>query len=477
METEEHRAPFGARARSFNRSLAGRLLWLTALFVLFSEILIFVPSISKYRLDWLRERLEAAQIASLALEATPDHMVSAELTRELLGNAEVVAVTLHRDNTRRLVLGMPDYSTPMLFVDVRHLRPLVDVSQALGVFFAAKDRHLNVIGAPRMGGGLLIEMVVPEAALRRDMLLHSRNILGLSLVISIVTASLVYFSLFRMLLRPMQRITGSMVSFQEDPEDPDRIITPADRGDEIGRAEHVLRDMQEQLRAALAQKTRLAALGAGVSKINHDLRNILASAQLVSDRLAQSDDPTVKKLSPKLVRALDRAVALCRDTLNFGALGELNLERKTLDLHDLVEEVGAELPADENGAEFENAVNEGFPVFADRQHMFRILNNLARNAYWALQTCSEQDRPRRISVSATRDAGFVSIDVQDTGPGLGEKARKNLFTPFKGSMRPGGSGLGLALSRELARAHGGDLELVQSSQAGARFRIRLAEPP
>ncbi len=70
------------------------------------------------------------------------------------------------------------------------------------------------------------------------------------------------------------------------PESTARIIKPSGRGDEIGVAERELSDMQRDLVSMLHQKSRLAALGLAVSKINHDLRNLLASSQLLSDQLA-----------------------------------------------------------------------------------------------------------------------------------------------------------------------------------------------
>ena len=90
------------------------------------------------------------------------------------------------------------------------------------------------------------------------------------------------------------------------------------RGDEIGVAERELASMQRQLSSLLAQKNRLAQLGMAVSKINHDLRNMLANAQLISDRLVAIPDPTVQRFVPKLIASLDRAIQFCNASLQFG---------------------------------------------------------------------------------------------------------------------------------------------------------------
>ena len=75
--------------------------------------------------------------------------------------------------------------------------------------------------------------------------------------------------------------------------------------------------MQETVRQALRHNARLAALGTAVTKINHDLRNILSTARLISDGLADSEVPEVKRVTPRLLAAIDRAVALCTRTLSF----------------------------------------------------------------------------------------------------------------------------------------------------------------
>ncbi|MEM6852756.1 MAG: HAMP domain-containing sensor histidine kinase, partial [Pseudomonadota bacterium] len=456
------------------RSLSGRLLWLTAAFVLLAEVLIYAPSIANYRLTWLNERMDAAQIASLALEATPDQMVSEELTKELLANAEVEAVTLRRDNRRELILAMGDMPRAPLLVDMRKTNPLRRLRDGIGTFFMLDDTRLLVMGAPRLGAGEMIEIVVPVGPLKRDMLVHSKNIFILSIIISVITATLVYFALSAALVRPMRRLTESMVRFQNNPEREPPIKPEGAAADEVGRAELALAEMQTELRAALSQKARLAALGAAVSKINHDLRNILTSAQLASDRMTESEDPRVRTLAPRLVAALDRAIQLCRDTLHYGQSGEAAPDIGRVDLRRLVEEVSfGETEAFGQSVDLVNEVPEGFDMDADRAQLFRILLNLSRNAAQALSAQKDEEERGKIVITAEWAGAAAKVRVSDNGPGLPPRAIKHLFEPFKGSARPGGSGLGLAIARELAHGHGGQLTLESSSEDGATFLIEL----
>jgi signal transduction histidine kinase len=269
-----------------------------------------------------------------------------------------------------------------------------------------------------------------------------------------------------------------MVAFRAEPENPARIITTSARGDEIGTAERELAAMQAELAALLAQKNRLAALGLAVSKINHDLRNLLTSAQLFSERLASVADPHVQRFAPRLMRALERAIAFCQSTLSYGRVQEPPPERRMLALEPLIETVRETVGLDATTpVRWISAVERGLMVDADPDQLFRILLNLARNAVQALDAREVKDKdPGRdqIRITGRREGGVVVIEVSDTGPGLSPRAREHLFEAFQGSTRTGSAGLGLAIAAELVRAHGGEIRLVEGT-IGATFRIVIPD--
>jgi signal transduction histidine kinase len=342
-----------------------------------------------------------------------------------------------------------------------------------------KKEVVRVMGpAP---GGEYIELVMDEQPLRRAMLRYSVDILLLSLLISAITAALVYLALHYMFVRPMRRVTANMIAFRADPENSDRVIAPSGRLDEIGTAERELATMQTELASMLHQKNRLAGLGLAVSKINHDLRNLLASAQLFSDRLAKIPDPGVQRFAPKLMHALERAIAFCQSTLSYGRLQEPPPERRPILLEPLVEEVhenlglGADAPI-----RWISAVERGLVVEADYDQLFRILLNLARNAVQAMESQATEGRTDRdpgrdqIRITGRREGAVVVIEVSDTGPGFSEQARAHLFEAFQGSTRTGGTGLGLAIAAELVRAHGGEIRLVEGT-IGATLRLTIPD--
>lgn len=457
--------------------LSARLLILTVTFVMVAEVLIFVPSIANFRKGWLEEHLRAAQIAALALEATEDFMVSEELARDLLATAGVEAVVLKRGGARKLILGNDMPINIAAVHDLRGAGPLTLILDSYTTLMLPDEALLQVTGDTRAGLGEYAQIIFKARALRAAMIDYARNILILSIIISLFTAGLVYLSLNWLLVRPVRRMTHSLIAFRTAPESITSRLSPTDRSDEMGVAERELATMQDELRNALNQKNRLANLGRAVSKINHDLRNILASAQLVSDRLATVDDPTVRAVAPRFVQALDRAIALCAQTLAYGRAEEPAPEVRRFALKPLVDEVGETLglegPDGGEGPVWCNEVDGALMVDADSDQLFRILLNLARNAADAIQKVRTPTPHCQIIVTASGKENAVAIDVADNGPGLSAQARTHLFEPFTGSARAGGTGLGLAIARELSRAHGGDIELVESGPEGTRFRVLL----
>ena len=456
----------GKALPSFASGLSARLLLLTIGFVMLAEVLIFAPSIGRFRLVYLEERLAAGHLAILALEATPDHMVSPELTMELLTHAEAFTVALTKPGSGKLMLmDMPPDRIDATY-DLREAGFFTLIRDAFAVLWGEPMRIIRVLGPPPKDDSLLMEVVLDEAPLRHEMLAFSQRILALSLVISLFTAALVYLSLHWLMVRPMRRISDNMSAFRRDPEDGSRVIHPSERNDEIGFAEHELAAMQEGIRGALQQKTRLAALGIAVTKINHDLRNILATAQLVSDRLERSDDPEVKRVTPVLMKAIDRAANLCGETLDFTREGSPNLRLSRFDLHELAADVAGALPGEVNGEPvWHNLLDRDLEIEADREQLYRVLSNLGQNAM--------QAGASRVEVSAEPVNGRLRVRVSDNGPGLPPRARAHLFQPFTGSARSGGTGLGLAIARDLIRAHGGDIRLEHSTAEGTSFCFDL----
>lgn len=455
------------RLPPLTRSLSAKLLLLTIAFVMLAEVLIYAPSIGRMRVVYLEERLAAAHLAILALEATPDNMVSKEMEAELLQHVGAYTVALTKPGAGKLMLMVATPEGLDATYDLRQATFFGLIGDAVvTMLMAPENRLLRIIGPSPKDPAILVEVVMDEAPLCREMFDYSWRILALSLVISVFTAALVYLSLHLLMVRPMRRITESMAAFRANPENAAASLPPSERSDEIGIAQRELVNMQQGLRAALLQKTRLAALGTAVTKVNHDLRNILATASLISDRLGKSGDPAVRSMAPALVGAIDRALHLCAQTLQFTREGPVRLHLQRFDLRDLLTEVREALAAVGTGkAGWVNDVERGFQIEADREQLYRVFFNLAHNA---LEAGAGE---LRLAARPVRD--FLVIDVEDNGPGMPEEAKQNIFKPFAGSAREGGTGLGLSIAHDIMRAHGGDIRLERSGPEGTLFRLVL----
>lgn len=435
-----------------------------------AEVFIFVPSIARFREDYMLERLERAQLASLALEA--DAFISPELETELLKNAEVYNVVLRRNEVRQLALSSPIPLPVSSTYDMRNPSAWVLIRDAMQTLVNTEEEVIRVMGTPVQGGGSLIEITMAQMPLREAMLAYGRNVLYLSLFISIITAALLFVAVRFLLVRPIKGLVDQMERYAAAPEDARQIIQPSETVAELRAAEVALQTMENQLTGALRQKDRLAQLGGAVAKVSHDLRNILTSAQLFTDRIESSEDPLVKRMAPKLVGSITRAVNLCETTLAFGRVDEPQPTLARLPLSELVDELleGERLATSDGAVTFVDDVPSDMIVRADGEQIFRVLSNLIRNARQAIVATHQ---PGTITICGHEDDASWWIEVCDTGPGLPKRARDNLFKPFEGGARKGGTGLGLVIAGDLIRGHGGRLELGKTDENGTTFVIQL----
>ena len=462
-ETQPHRP-------GFLKGLSFRLLLLTVFFVMIAEFLIWAPSVSRFRKVYFEENVTRAHLSMLAVEIMPGEKIEKPLEEALLFHTAAYGIVVNSPDRRMLMVSKEMPPQVDLTIDITKGSFMNWIKEAFSTLAQDENRILRIIGKSSKDPKVLVEVLIDEAPMRDAMWEYSQRILNLSIVISLFTAGLVFFSLQWLMVRPMRRITKSMALFRDAPEDVTRMIVPSQRPDEVGFAERELAVMQGELRAALQQKTRLAALGTAVAKVNHDLRNSLATAVLASDRLANIDDPEVKEVMPRLMKAIDKAINLCSQTLNFVSDADIQPDLSRFSLKDLVDEASSTVAShamQEGSLEWENAVPDGIEIEADRELLFRVLTNLGQNS---IEASAEH-----IRLSAEADDDWIVIDVADDGPGLPAEAKEKLFQPFAGSARDGGTGLGLVIVYDIAKAHGGDVELLDQENAdkGATFRIKL----
>ena len=463
--------PTGARRLGFG--LSPRILLLVVLGIMLAEMAVFLPSIARFRVTYMQELLETGTLATLALDATPDNMIDDTLMRTLLRHARVEGVTVIEPSKpkRNLIPDMPpQVSETFELADTDWISL---IGEALMAMSRDGSYVVRVGGMSRRMPQSHVYILMDEQPMRKGMYGFAGRVLAVSLIIAGVTAVLIWMGLRWLIVLPLQSVSQAMTAFRRAPEDEKPDLPPAlERNDEIGIVGREFDILQRELRSALRQKTRLAELGAAVSKINHDMRNLLATAQLLTDQVARSDDPKMRRVAPTMFNSIDRAVRLASETLEY--VRERPQPRlREVDLADVVDEVGVALleqgqERDPNASrDWQSTIAAGETVRADRDLLYRALTNLGRNAFEA--------GAHTVTVSAQTCDGEVQVDVADDGPGIPSQVQAGLFQPFSASTRAGGSGLGLAITRDLIRAQGGDVVLAANGPSGATFRFTLPD--
>ncbi len=457
------------------RGLSVKLLLLTIAFIMLAEILIFVPSMANFRNVWLRTHLDIAESASIVYLDTADERLSEGASENLLDTVLAKTIAIRRDGRSQLLASSGAPSQIVAHIDLDNATPFSSIRSALEMLFMAPETQYRVFDQTRALGGE-IELVQEMKHIQAAMWKYARNILLLSLLISVFAAALVYLALYRLIVLPIIRISSNMDAFSKEPENASLIYKPSKRGDEIGVAENRLATLQTDLRKTLQQKQHLADLGLAVSKINHDLRNILASAQLFSDRLTSLPDPTVQRFAPKLIRTIDRAVDYTKSVIDYGKAVEAPPNRRNLVLHSIADEVRELLGLEQNSKiKWQNDIDQMLEVNGDPEQLFRVLMNLCRNAQQAMQDMDAGDREQILAVCAEAVGSDIHIRVKDTGPGIPEHIQPKLFNAFQASTKAGGTGLGMTIAAELVRAHGGTIGIEETSANGTSFKIVIPQ--
>ena len=458
--------------------LSVKLIATITLVILAVEVVIYLPSAGNYREAWLNDRLRIGIVAARVVDAVPDAMdVPQMLTNNLLHSAGAIAIVYRRNGQSQLI-ARDDAPMPRqaVTVDMRKTDYPTLIMGALDTLSHGGDRTLRIVGNSDGGDeGSEVEVIMSEAPLHADLVNYSWNIALLSLLLAVLIAGVLYLLVSRLLIDPIRRLTANLVSFRSAPENASLIISPASRNDEIGIAETELAAMETDIFSMLRQRRHLADLGLAVAKINHDLRNTLTSAQMLSDQVVALDDPKIQRLAPRLVHSIDRAVGFAQSVIDYGRQAGAPPKPVPVDLRSLIDESAIDAGAMRHPSiAFSNGVPDDISIKVDPEQLARVLVNLLKNAREALEAAAEKVANPAIQVTFAETAAGIDVAVIDNGPGLPPRARDNLFVAFEGSAKAGGTGLGLAIARELIAAHGGTLSYTPLDP-GTRFDIVL--PP
>lgn len=254
---------------------------------------------------------------------------------------------------------------------------------------------------------------------------------------------------------PIAFINDYIAALADNPRQLLAPLTIDNAPEELVQTATRLTQLGVDIRLALRQKDRLADIGTAVAKINHDLRNILGAATLVSDALEDSNDPRIRAVGPIISNSISEAAQFCQHMLDYlNAQPEPKPLPVQLDALCKELQMAADIPITCQGADL---------LHVDPMMMKRILLNLSRNASRAGAT--------KITMDIWRAGHLAVIDVSDDGPGIDANMQPHLFRAFFSGQR--GSGLGLSIAKDLAVALRGNIKLSRTGPSGSEFRLQL----
>jgi len=317
----------------------------------------------------------------------------------------------------------------------------------------------GVIAAPAREGGLVVaRLPLPEGAARRAVIRAVLLLLG-ALAVSL---ALVY-PLSRSITRPLEKLTSVVEAYGRG--DLSRRSGLGDLHDEVGRLARSFDEMADRIQAARRAEKELLA------NVSHELRTPLARIKVALELIDAPEESVRRRLTTigEEVDELDRLVAdvLTATRLDLAALP---LRKVHTDLALLIDRARLRALALDPSLPIDLRVERGLAVEADEALLSRALDNLLDNA-------RKYGNGSAVEVEARREGDDAILSVRDRGPGIAEKDLPRVFDPFfRGEGVPGvtaGFGLGLALARRVAEAHGGSARAQNAEEGGARIELRL----
>jgi two-component system NtrC family sensor kinase len=285
---------------------------------------------------------------------------------------------------------------------------------------------------------------------------------------ALLAAALIGVYVYRSIARPVTSLASAASRIAAGDLETQIAI---ERDDELGRLAAQFNVMTTALRehqAQLIQTEKLAGLGRVAAGLAHEINNpvgvILGYVKLMRRRGAgelDADLAIVEDEAERCRQVVDGLLDLTRPR---------PLERTAIDVRTLADDVVRRVTASAAVAPGQVCVEGAATVHGSDAKLRQVLTNLVKNAVEA------SGAGGTLRVEIRQERGRVSLDVSDTGPGVKDQDRPHLFEPFF-TTKPSGTGLGLAVSRGIARAHGGDVELLSSSVAGTTFRLTLPAEP
>jgi signal transduction histidine kinase len=344
-----------------------------------------------------------------------------------------------------------------------------------GILSIGSERYLASTKDVTNGAVAPLRLVVMKSFNEADHTEREINrLVFLASLLAIVVGSLFMLLLARMVTRPLELLATGVQAFGEG--DPKHLL-PSGGTQEVrylGRVFSEMRDEIQKKNRALVESERLATIGRMASSVSHDLRHYLAAVYANAEFLASPMLPASERadLFDEIRLAVNGTTDMLDSLLIFGRTGAA-LQRVETSMTALANRAVALVRTHPDAEGVIVRVNPGPDITAamDAKQMERAVYNLLLNACQSARHSSDR---REVSVSVDGDETTASVTITDSGLGVAEGIRENLFDPFVSLGKQKGTGLGLTLAWSVAREHNGSVQVVSSRPGEAVFRLTVS---
>jgi signal transduction histidine kinase len=349
-----------------------------------------------------------------------------------------------------------------------------DGSSAIAM--VGQERYLTASKDMTGGAGTPLRLVVMksfDAADRAEREIN-RLVFWVSLL-AMAAGTVLMLLLARMVTRPLELLAAGVRAFGEGDR---QHSLPADGTQEVRYLSRVFAQMRDEIQRknrALLESERLATIGRMASSVSHDLRHYLAAVYANAEFLASPALPASERaeLFEEIRLAVNGTTDMLDSLLIFSRTGAA-LQRVPAAMSSLVDRAMALVkthPDAERVTLLLEKTDADTTAAVDAKQVERAIYNLLLNA---CQSARKSAGLREVKIFLDAGNETVGVTIVDSGPGVAEGIRENLFDPFVSQGKQKGTGLGLTLAWSVAREHDGDVKLVSSRAGETIFRLTLA---
>ena len=377
----------------------------------------------------------------------------------------LIQITHHNEKIQQRKLFLNDN---IKYNDIQYIRHLTsqdiwkNIKETIQMISLYQERYILI---QKEDLGIIIQRTYMTETLRNDFF----TLLTLSLSLILMTSTILRYYFCKSINQSINHIMTQICQ----PDIHLNSETPYDTTLSYDNIEGIT----QKLQTYISKQNGLISLRIG--KLAHDMRNLLTSLQLCAENILEQSHHTESTTSTRFMLSIEKITHLCDWATQYIKSNKILIERKKNPLNSLVKEVLSVMQLNQKKQEitFVNKIPKAMIADYDHILMFRIVHNILLNSMQAIQNTKKSGI---IRLSAKRTPHACIIHIRDTGPGMDNRTKEQLFIPYAGENKTNNNnnnntGLGMSIANELALWHGGIVDLISTTNTGSKFRIIIPD--